>query len=100
MAFSLTGQDLTTNQSIIFVGDEEAILGVLPGASSPTFSGDSLLFTEGAQKRSVKTADLLGANLRGIYSLPQTSASTPEYIQIFADGRAMADVPRRQHSQR
>jgi hypothetical protein len=89
-AFTLTGQDLTTNQSIIFVGDEEAIHGVLPGASSPTFSGDSLLFTEGTQKRSVKTVDLLGANLRGIYSPPQTSATTPEYIQIFANGTAMA----------
>jgi hypothetical protein len=89
-AFTLTGQDLTTNQSIIFVGDEEAIHGVLPGASSPTFSGDSLLFTEGAQSRSVKTADLLGANLRGIYSPPQTSAAAPEYIQFFPNGTAMA----------
>jgi hypothetical protein len=89
-AFTLTGQDLTTNQSIIFVGDEEAIHGVLPDASSPTFSGDSLLFTKSTQTRSVKIADLLGVNLRGIYSPPQTSATTPEYIQIFADGTAMA----------
>jgi hypothetical protein len=88
-AFTLTGQDLTTNQSIIFVSDEEAIHGVLPDASSPTFSGDSLLFTEGTQKRSVKTADLLGANLRGIYSPPQTSATAPEYIQVFNNGTAM-----------
>jgi hypothetical protein len=89
-AFTLTGQDLTTNQSIIFIGDEEAIHGVLPGASSPTFSGDSLLFTESTQTRSIKIADLLGANLRGIYSPPQTSATAPEYIQFFASGTAMA----------
>ena len=87
--FSLVGQNLTTNQSLIFVGDDQAVPGVLPGASSPTFSGDSLLFTSGDQKRRVKTADLLGVNLRGIYSPPQASPASAEYFQIFPNGTAM-----------
>ena len=87
--FSLVGQNLVNNQPIIYVGSDEAIPGVLVGASSPTFSGDYLLFTAGDQKQSVKIADLLGINLRGIYSPPQASPALPEYFQVFPNGTAM-----------
>jgi hypothetical protein len=88
--FTLAGQDLTTNQSFIFVGDDEALPGALPGAGSPTFSGENLLFTLDGKKQSLKTADLLGTDLRGIYSPPQIRPTSPEYIQIFPNGTAMA----------
>jgi opacity protein-like surface antigen len=88
--FSLTGQDLNTNQSLIFVGDDEAIPGVLQDANSPTFSGDRLLFTSNGKKQAIKITELLGTNLRGIYSPPQASASSPEHIQVFTNGTAMA----------
>jgi opacity protein-like surface antigen len=87
--FSLVGQNLANNQPIIFVGSDEAIPGVLVGASSPTFSGNYLLFTAGDQKQSVKIADLLGINLRGIYSPRQASPALPEYFQVFPNGTAM-----------
>ena len=89
-AFSLTGQDLATNQSIIFVGDDLAIPGALPRANSPTFSGNTLIFTQDGKTRTLKNGDLLGENLRDIYTPPQTSPTTPKYIQVFPNGTAMA----------
>jgi opacity protein-like surface antigen len=86
-AFSLAGQDLATNQSIIFVGDDQALPGVLPGSNSPTFSGDHLLFTSDGKERTVKTADLLGTDLREIYS--PSHIGSPQYLQVFPDGTAM-----------
>jgi opacity protein-like surface antigen len=87
--FSLTGQDLNTNESLTFVGDTEAIHAVLPGANSPTFSGNSLLFTSNGKRQTAKIADLLGTNLRGIYSPPQDATTSPQYLQFFSNGTAM-----------
>jgi opacity protein-like surface antigen len=90
-AFALSGKDLTTGKPITIVGDEQAIPGVVPGATSPSFSNDSLTYTAtpGDEKRTVKTASLLGTNLGDIYSPPQSSIVTLKYLQVFPNGTAM-----------
>jgi opacity protein-like surface antigen len=92
-AFSLTGNDLTTNVPITVVGDDQAIPGVLCGATSPVFDGDNFLFTSGGRKHTEKTADLLGTDLRDIYSAPQGSIPTLQYLQVFPSGTAMTMSP-------
>jgi opacity protein-like surface antigen len=90
-AFALSGKDLTTGRPITIVGDEEAIPGIIPGATSPSFSHDSLTYTAapGGEKHTVKTASLLGTNLGNIYSPPQSSIVTLKYLQVFPNGAAM-----------
>jgi len=90
-AFALSGKDLTTGKPITIVGDEEAIPGIIPGATSPSFSNDSLTYTAmpGGEKQTVKTASLLGTNLGNIYSPPQSSIVTLKYLQVFPNGTAM-----------
>ena len=90
-AFSLTGKDLSNGRSLTIVGDEEAIPGVLPGAESSAFEGDMLTYIveSNHERRSVKIAALLGSGLGGIYTSPQVSAASLEYLQVFQNGSAM-----------
>jgi opacity protein-like surface antigen len=90
-AFALSGKDLSSGQSVTIVGDEEAIPGVIPGTTSPTFTGSNLTYTllPGDEKRTVKTASLLGTDLGDIYSPPQSSIVSLQYLQVFPNGTAM-----------
>jgi opacity protein-like surface antigen len=90
-AFALSGKDLTTAQPVTIVGDDEAIPGIIPGAVSPSFSGDDLTYisTPGNEKQTIKTVSLLGTSLSDIYSPPQSSIVTLKYLQIFTNGTAM-----------
>ncbi len=82
---------MTSGAPVALVGDMDAITGVIPGATSPLFRGDSLTYTAmpGGEKQTVKTAALLGTGMHDIYSPPQSSAVSPEYLQVFPDGTAM-----------
>jgi opacity protein-like surface antigen len=87
--FALTGTDPATGQPLTLVGSTDAMTGVLPGESSPTFTDDSLTCTTPEGRQSFKVASLLGTSLGDIYTPPQTSASSPEYLQVFPNGTAM-----------
>ncbi len=90
-AFALSGDEVTSGAPVVLVGDMDAITGVIPGATSPLFRGDSLTYMAmpGGEKQTVKTAALLGTGMHDIYSPPQSSAVSPEYLQVFPDGTAM-----------
>jgi len=89
-AFSLSGKDLTTTQPVTVVGDAEAIPGLIPGAISPSFTADSLTYTApGGEQQTIKTASLLGTDLQDIYSLPQSSIVSLQYLQLFPNSTAM-----------
>lgn len=88
-AFALTGNNVATGQPVTVVGDDEAAPGVLTGANAATFAGDDLTVTAGGEKETFRTADLLGTDLRNIYSPPQGSIVTLKYLQVFPDGTAM-----------
>jgi hypothetical protein len=88
-AFALTGTDPATGQPLTLVGSTDAMTGVLPGESSPTFVGDSLTGSTPTGKQTIKVASLLGTNLGDIYTPPQTSATSPQYLQVFLSGAAM-----------
>lgn len=88
-AFALSGTDASTGQPMTLVGSTDAMPGVLPGDSSPTFVGDSLICSTPEGKRTIKVVSLLGTNLGNIYTPPQTSAASPKYVQVFPNGSAM-----------
>jgi len=88
-AFALTGTDPATGQPLTLVGSTDAMPGVLPGESSPRFAGDSLTCATPGGKQSFKVASLLGTDLDDIYTPPQTSAASPEYLQVFPNGTAV-----------
>ncbi len=89
-AFALSGKDRTTGQSLTLVGNTDAMSGLLPGASSPRFTGDaSLTMTTATGQQTIKLAALLGSSLRDIYTPPQESVASPQYLQVFTNGTAM-----------
>jgi opacity protein-like surface antigen len=88
-AFAITGTDLATGHPLTLVGSTDAMTGVLPDESAPTFTGDSLTCTTPEGKQSFKVASLLGSSLGDIYTPPQTSSASPLYLQVFPNGTAM-----------
>ena len=89
-AFVLSGNDLSNGHPLILAGSTEGMPGMIPGASSPTFTGgDSLRYTTATGSETVKVAALLGTDLDNIYTPPQVSPSSPKYLQVFTDGTAM-----------
>jgi opacity protein-like surface antigen len=88
-AFALSGTDLATGQPLTLVGSTNAMPGVLPGESSPRFTGDSLTGSTPEGRQTIKVAALLGTSLDDIYTPPQISATSPEYLQVFPNGTAM-----------
>jgi opacity protein-like surface antigen len=90
-SFALTGKDLTTSQPVTMVGDVDAITGVIPGATSPTFNGESMSYVSmpSEERITLKTASLLGTELHYIYSLPKGAIGSAEYLQVFTNGSAM-----------
>ncbi len=88
-AFALSGNDIASGRPVTIVGDSEAIPGILSGASSPAFRDDTLTVTSAGRTQTYKTVDLLGANLRGIYSPSQNSAPSVKYLQLFPNATAM-----------
>jgi hypothetical protein len=90
-AFALSGKDLSTRQPLTIVGDEEAIPGVIPGAASPSFTANTFTYTlmPGGEKRIVKTASLLVTDLHDIYTPPQNTIVSLQYLQVFPNGTAM-----------
>jgi len=89
-AFALSGKDLTTGQSLTLVGNTDAIPGLLPGASSSSFTGDaSLTATTATGQQTIPLSALLGTSLHDIYIPPQSSTTSPQYLQVFPNGSAM-----------
>jgi opacity protein-like surface antigen len=88
-AFALSGNDAATGQPLTLVGSTDAMTGVLPGESSPTFEGDSLTCSTRGGKQTMKVSALLGTNLDDIYTPPQTSPDSPQYLQVFTNGASM-----------
>ncbi|WP_263369054.1 LssY C-terminal domain-containing protein [Edaphobacter dinghuensis] len=88
-AFALSGTDPATGQPLTLVGSTDAMPGVLPGEASPMFTGDTLTCSTPEGRKTIKVASLLGTNLDDIYTPPQTSAASPEYLQVFPNGTAM-----------
>ncbi|HMF64234.1 MAG TPA: hypothetical protein VK608_09115, partial [Edaphobacter sp.] len=90
-AFALSGNEITSGAPLTLVGDIDAITGVIPGATSPLFQEESLVYTAmpGGEKQTVQAAALLGTGMHEIYSTPQSTAASPEYLQVFPDGTAM-----------
>ncbi|MDQ2834468.1 MAG: LssY C-terminal domain-containing protein [Acidobacteriota bacterium] len=88
-AFALTGNNVAGGQIVTVVGDDEAVPGVLAGASQASFAGDDLTVTAGGETHTFRTANLLGTDLRNIYSAPQSHAGAFQYFQIFPDATAL-----------
>ena len=90
-SFALTGKDPATGQVLTVVGDDEALPGLLPGAEAISFDGGSFVYSTplNTDKQSIKTGDLIGTSLDGIYTSPQLSTSSFQYLQLFVNGTAM-----------
>jgi LssY C-terminus len=88
-AFALSGTDLQTSQPTVVVGDDQAIPGRLPGASTPAFHEDFLSFVADGQTREAKLDVLLGASKGDIYAPPQGTQQAPKFLQVFPNGTAM-----------
>lgn len=89
-AFCLSGEDSTSNQPVLVVGDDNAIPGLLPDATSPEFHDDAeLSYTHAGQTRTAKLGVLLGTQLNAIYTAPESLQAAPKYLQIFPNGDAM-----------
>ena len=82
-AFALSGTDLKTSQPAIVVGDDQAIPGRLPDASSPVFHGDALSYTQRDAR------DGLGHcwNDEGRYLRAPQGTQTAPKLQVFPNGR-------------
>jgi hypothetical protein len=91
-AFALTGNDRGTSKPVTVVGDEEAIPGLLPEASSPVFHESSLTFEENGGQKNLSLGVLLGTDLDHIYVPPQNQQSAPKYIQVFPDGTTIVEA--------
>ncbi len=91
-AFALTGNDLKSAAPVTVVGDEEAIPGLLPGASSPSFQDDSLAYAENGTPKSTKLGVLLGLELDHIYVPPAGQQAAPRYLQVFSDGTTIVEA--------
>jgi hypothetical protein len=89
-AFVLSGTDLQTSQPTIVVGDDQAIPGRLPNASSPVFHGVVLSYSAGGETREAKLDVLLGTTKGDIYAPPQGPQAAPKLLQVFPDGTAIA----------
>ncbi len=89
-AFALSGTDLKTSQPAIVVGDDQAIPGRLPDASSPVFHGDALSYMARGEMREAKLGVLLGTTKGDIYEPPQETQTAPKLLQVFPNGTAMA----------
>jgi hypothetical protein len=89
-AFALSGTDLTTSRPVVVVGDDQAIPGRLPDASSPVFHEGVLSYTTGGEAREAKLDGLLGTSRQYIYAPPQGPQAAPKFLQVFPDGTAMA----------
>ncbi len=88
-AFVLNGTDLTTGKPVIVVGDDQAIPGRLPDASSPVFHEEILKYTSGGVAREARLDGLLGTSRQDIYAPPQTTEAAPKLLQVFPNGTAM-----------
>jgi hypothetical protein len=88
-AFALSGTDLTTSKPMVMVGDDQAIPGRLPDASSPVFHEGVLSYTTGGETREAKLDGLLGSSRQYIYAPPQGPQAAPKFLQVFPDGTAM-----------
>lgn len=91
-AFALAGTDLKTSEHVIVVGDEEAIPGLLPGASSPVFHGDTLTYASNGESKNIQLGLLLGTSLGKIYTPPQGPQTAPKFLQVFPNGTAMIET--------
>jgi hypothetical protein len=88
-AFAMSGVDAATSQPVIVVGDDQAIPGRLPGATSPKIQEDVLHYTAAGETRETKLGVFLGTTKGDIYAPPQTQAA-PKLLQVFTNGTAMA----------
>jgi opacity protein-like surface antigen len=92
-AFSLSGTEATTGKPFVVVGDNQAIPGLLPGASSPEFHDDTTVsYTEAGTTKTARLGILLGTELHGIYAPPETVQTAPKYLQVFPNGDAMVEL--------
>jgi hypothetical protein len=89
-AFALSGTDLTTAKPVIVAGDDQAIPGRLPDASSPEFHGGILSYSTAGETRTAKLDDLLGTSRGDIYAPPRGPQAAPKMLQVFPNGTAMA----------
>ena len=92
-AFALTGNDLKTAAPVTVVGDDEAIPGLLPGATSPSFQDISLAYAENGQPKITRLGVLLGLELDHIYVPPAGDQAAPKYLQVFSDGTTIVEAP-------
>jgi opacity protein-like surface antigen len=92
-AFALSGSDASDNKSFLVVGDDQAIPGLLPGASSPELHDDTALsYAMGGETKTTTLGVLLGSELHKIYAPPQTRQTAPKYLQVFPNGDAMVEL--------
>ena len=73
-SFALSGTDASNGKPFVVVGDDQAIPGLLPGASSAEFHDDTTVsYAEGGTTKTAKLGVLLGSELHGIYVPPETA---------------------------
>ena len=96
-AFALSGIDQTTGKPILIVGNDQAIPGLLPNSSAPDFYEEGshddamLTYTQAGVSTSAKLNVLLGLALNRIYTPPQTTQTSPRYLQVFPNGQTIAE---------
>jgi len=88
-AFAMSGVDAATSQPVIVAGDDQAVPGRLPDATSPHIQGDTLRYTSAGETREAKLGVFLGTTNGDIFAPPQTQAA-PKLLQVFTNGTAMA----------
>src|SRR5215469_7698881 len=89
-AFALSGTDARTHEAVTLVGDDQAIPGLLSGATSPSFQNGTMSYAEAGEEKSVRLGVLLGTELGAIYAPPQGRQTAPKFVQVFPNGSAMA----------
>ena len=92
-AFALSGADSMGGRSVVIVGDEQAIPGLLRNAEGPVFLNDeNLAYVSNGENKTAKLGVLLGTDLHAIYEPPQTAQTAPKYMQVFPTGQTVAEL--------
>jgi LssY C-terminus len=88
-AFALSGIDPSTQQPVIVAGDTQAIHALLPNASAPHFSGETLSFQSAGAAKTLQVSVLLGQETLGRVYAPSTPDARAAYLEFLPDGGSL-----------
>ena len=88
-AFTLSGIDPASKESMIFAGDAQAIHARIDHASEPVFSPPSLAFRTPNGAKTIDLQVLLGRDVQGEILAPSSAAAKATYLEFLPDGNAL-----------